>query len=171
MPHLNQVLALFFPALMAFAASSDIFTMTISNRVSGALVAGYLVFAFATGVPAAEVASNFSCGLAVLAITFGMFAAGWIGGGDAKLAAATAVWTGWGFALAYATVASVLGGVLTYAVVIGRGSDLPPFVERWTWLRRLHSPTSGVPYGVALAAAGLLVYPETPIWRAIASFQ
>ena len=37
---------LLFPALMAFAAASDLFTMTISNRVSLALAAGFLVLAF-----------------------------------------------------------------------------------------------------------------------------
>jgi prepilin peptidase CpaA len=36
---------LLFPALMAFAAASDLFTMTISNRVSLALLAGFLVLA------------------------------------------------------------------------------------------------------------------------------
>ena len=41
---------LFFPALMAFAAASDLFTMTISNRVSLALAAGFLALAFASGM-------------------------------------------------------------------------------------------------------------------------
>ena len=40
---------MFFPALMAFAAASDLFTMTISNRVSLALAAGFLALAFASG--------------------------------------------------------------------------------------------------------------------------
>ena len=34
-----------FPALMAFAAASDLFTRTISNRVSLALAAGFLALA------------------------------------------------------------------------------------------------------------------------------
>jgi prepilin peptidase CpaA len=41
---------LLFPALMAFAAASDLFTMTISNRVSLALLAGFLVLAVLTGM-------------------------------------------------------------------------------------------------------------------------
>ena len=41
---------LLFPALMAFAAASDLFTMTISNRVSLALAAGFLVLALASGM-------------------------------------------------------------------------------------------------------------------------
>ena len=35
-----------------------------------------------------------AAGAAVLAVTFALFAFGWIGGGDAKLAAATALWLG-----------------------------------------------------------------------------
>jgi prepilin peptidase CpaA len=35
------------------------------------------------------------------------------------------------------------------------------------WLTRLHSPKEGVPYGIALAAAGLLLYPETPFMAAL----
>ena len=41
---------LLFPALMAFAAASDLFTMTISNRVSLALVAGFLALALLGGM-------------------------------------------------------------------------------------------------------------------------
>ena len=38
---------LLFPALMAFAAASDLLTMTISNRVSLGLVAGFFLLALA----------------------------------------------------------------------------------------------------------------------------
>jgi len=41
---------LLFPALMAFAASSDLFTMTISNRVTLALVGGFLAMALISGM-------------------------------------------------------------------------------------------------------------------------
>ena len=42
----NAATLMLFPALMAFAASSDLLTMTISNRVSLILVAGFFVLAF-----------------------------------------------------------------------------------------------------------------------------
>ena len=58
-----------FPALMAFSASSDLFTMTIPNRVSVALVVGYLVLAAAVGLPLITVAIDLSCGAAVLVLT------------------------------------------------------------------------------------------------------
>jgi prepilin peptidase CpaA len=37
----------------------------------------------------------------------------------------------------------------------------------WPWLERLHAPRTGVPYGIALAAAALVVFPESPIWKAV----
>ena len=56
------------------------------------------------------------------------------------------------------------GGGLTVAVLMLRWVSLPGFARRWTWLARLHNPDCGVPYGIALAAAALLVYPRSDIW-------
>src|ERR1700744_5421200 len=85
---------LLFPALMLFAAASDLFTMTISNRVSLILAAGFLVLAPLTGMAFHEITSHLAAGASVLVIAFACFAMGWIGGGDAKLAAAAALWVG-----------------------------------------------------------------------------
>src|SRR5438128_8899557 len=90
----DAIRLLLFPAMMAFAASSDLFTMTISNRVALALVAGFFALAFASGMAPADVLSHMTAACAVLVVTFVFFARGWIGGGDAKLAAATALWFG-----------------------------------------------------------------------------
>ena len=99
-----------FPAMMAFAASSDLFTMTISNRVSLILVAGFAVMAWTAGMSGAEALSHIGAAAAVLAVTFTFFARGWIGGGDAKLAAATALWIGFDQLLNYVIYASLFGG-------------------------------------------------------------
>lgn len=159
----------FFPALMAFAASSDLLTMTISNRVSLALVAGFFVFATLAQVPAAQVAANLSCGLAVLVLTFTLFSFNFIGGGDAKLAAATAIWLGWGNILDYGVVASLLGGALTLGMLWLRNHAMPRWALARAWFARLHDSRNGVPYGIALAAAGLVIFPQTMIWLAVAA--
>ena len=83
-----------FPAMMAFAASSDLLTMTIANRVSLALIGGFAFLAALIGMSGADVLSHIGAAAAVLAVAFGCFACGWIGGGDAELAAATALWLG-----------------------------------------------------------------------------
>ena len=158
----------FFPAAMALAASMDVVTMTIPNRVCAALAIGYVILAFAVGLPAQAILINVSCGAAVLAAMFAMFAKGWVGGGDAKLAAAIALWLGWGALLDYSLSAAIYGGALTIFILLGRRQALPLWLSRHAWIARLHDSKTGVPYGVALAAAGMMFYPHTEIWRVAA---
>lgn len=161
----DTIRLLLFPALMAFAASSDLFTMTISNRLSLALAAAFLVFAVFLGMPLPEVGMHLAAGALVLAIAFGFFTQGWIGGGDAKLAAATALWFGFDHLLDYFVYASLFGGALTLVILQFRKLPLPEVMARQAWILRLHDSAGGVPYGIALAAAALAIYPKT-VWMA-----
>jgi prepilin peptidase CpaA len=157
---------LVFPALMAFAASSDLLTMKIPNRVAIALTAAYLGFAVFLQIPLETIALHLACGALVLAITFSMFCFGWMGGGDAKLAAATSVWLGWSLVLDYGLIASIAGGLLTLAILLARQWPLPAPLMGHRWIERLHDARTGIPYGIALAFAGLVIYPQTEVWRA-----
>src|SRR5258708_32103650 len=103
---------LLFPALMAFAAASDLLTMTISNRVSLALAAGFLVVAILGGMGLYDILSHIGAGAAVLVVAFACFAMGWIGGGDANVAAAAAVWFRFGHMLNSLLYAPLFGGAL-----------------------------------------------------------
>ena len=152
---------LLFPALMAFAAASDLLTMTISNRVSLALAAGFLILALLSGMGLHDILSHLGAGIGVLTVAFGCFAMGWIGGGDAKLAAATALWFGVGHLMNYLVYASLFGGVLTLLLLQFREWPLPYALRGQTWLLRLHAKDSGIPYGIALAIGGLMIYPQT----------
>ena len=156
-----------FPAVMAFAASSDLITMTISNRVSILLVGGFLALALMSGMPTMEVLSHAGAGAVVLVVTFGFFTCGWIGGGDAKLAAATAMWFGFDYLLNYLLYASLMGGALTLLLIEVRLVPLPGLLAGQFWAQRLHRKDGDIPYGIALAAAALLVYPDTPWMKAI----
>jgi prepilin peptidase CpaA len=153
-----------FPTLMAYAAFSDLFTMTISNWISILLVAAFVLLGFFVGLPASTIGLHLVCGLSVLVMTFGLFAFGWVGGGDAKLAAATAVWMGFDRLADYGLGASLLGGALTLAVLQFRKWRLPQWARARQWIMRLHDKDNGVPYGVALAATGLALYPETQLF-------
>jgi prepilin peptidase CpaA len=159
---LTEVIRLtLFPALMAFAASSDLLTMTIANRVSLILIGGFVVLAALCGLSGAEILSHFGAAAAVLAVAFTCFACGWIGGGDAKLATATALWLGFSHLFDYLVYASLLGGALTLLIVQFRHLPLPGALVGREWAERLHRQGGGVPYGIALAAAALVVYPQT----------
>ncbi len=150
-----------FPALMAFAAASDLFTMTISNRVSLALIAGFFVLAIATGMPVAVIAQHAGAGLTVLVVAFACFAMGWVGGGDAKVASAAALWFGFDHLMPYLVYSSLFGGALTFAMIGFRDWPLPYALGSQQWLQRLHSKDSGIPYGIALATGALMIYPQT----------
>jgi prepilin peptidase CpaA len=164
---LDTARLLLFPALMAFAAASDLFTMTISNRVSLALAAGFLVLALLSGMSFHDILSHLGAGTVVLTVAFACFAMGWVGGGDAKVAAAAALWFGFAHLLDYLVYASLFGGALTLLLLQFRQWPLPyPFAGQ-AWLLKLHAKESGIPYGIALAIGALMVYPETEWIKAV----
>lgn len=156
---------LLFPAAMALAASSDLLTMRISNKLVLFIVASFCLLAIVINLPLQQFAMHVACALVVLAVGFVLFALGWIGGGDAKLAAATTLWLGFGLTLPYLVYAAMLGGVLTLAILVLRRMPLTPFLARYRWLERLHDRKSGVPYGIALALAGMLTYTNSAVFE------
>src|SRR5438046_1543761 len=158
---------LLFPALMAFAAASDLFTMTISNRVSLALAAGFVALALLSGMGLYEILSHVGAGASVLAVAFACFAMGWVGGGDAKVAAAASLWFGFGHLLNYLVYASLFGGALTLLLLQFRQWPLPYPLAGQAWLLKLHAKESGIPYGIALAIGALVIYPETEWVKAV----
>jgi prepilin peptidase CpaA len=158
---------LLFPALMAFAAASDLFTMTISNRVSLALLGGFLGLAVLSGMGLHDILLHAGAGAAVLAVAFACFAFGWIGGGDAKLAAAAALWFGFAHLLDYLVYASLFGGALTLLLLQFRQWPLPYSLGSQAWLLKLHAKDTGIPYGIALAIGALMIYPETDWIKAV----
>jgi prepilin peptidase CpaA len=156
-----KLILLTFPLLMAFAAASDLLTMRISNRVAILLVAVFCAAALIIDMPIQEFGLHVACALTVLIVAFAMFAAGWIGGGDAKLAAATAFWLGFSVTLPYLFDASMIGGAMTLAILMIRRLPLPGFMTGFNWIRRLHDAKTGIPYGIAFAIAGLLTYSDS----------
>ena len=147
----------------------DLLTMTIPNRLCLAIAIGYGALATFLRVPLEDVIINLSCGAVVLGLAFGLFSMGWIGGGDAKLATVTAVWLGWGLIPNYALTSAVYGGVLTVTIILGRLAHLPTWLAKQRWITRLRDPRTGVPYGIALAGAGLFFYPQSEIWQKLAA--
>ncbi len=156
-----------FPVALAFAAATDFLTLTISNKLTLGLVAAFAVLAPLSGMDWTSFALHWAAGGVILVLAFFCFAMGWIGGGDAKLASAIALWLGWGSTLEFIVLASLFGGGLTLLLLAFRRAVVPVFIIRQPWVQRLHDENAGVPYGVALAAAGLAIYPHTA-WMQVA---
>lgn len=164
---LNNIVLLFFPLCMAFAAISDLTTMRISNRLVLLVVGGFLVAALLANLTLQDFALHLATGLGVLVLAFSFFAMGWIGGGDAKLAAATGLWMGIPWVLPYIVYGGLLGGALTLILLSLRQYPLPTQLASVTWIDKLHHRQTGIPYGIALAAAGLITYSQTGTFTAL----
>ncbi len=159
------LLFLSFPAALAFAGAMDLFTMTIPNRITIGLIIGFIVAAIAVPLGWDAIASHVGAGLLMLVIGIGMFSLGLLGGGDAKLLAGAALWFGFEGLMQYLLLVAIAGGVLVIVLLLYRSIAPPLWLCRQEWAMRLHQKAGGVPYGIALAAGGLWLYPSTP-WLA-----
>lgn len=155
-------LVLVFSFMMIFSSFSDLFSMNISNKVSLILIAAFAFFAFAIGMDGQTILWHFLTFALVLTVGFTLFALNIIGGGDAKLAASTALWLGWAHTGPYIILASFIGGLLTLLILKFRSQIIPEKFNKMEWVLRLHDSKNGAPYGIALGIAALLVYPSTP---------
>lgn len=153
---MNEILPLaLFAGLLVFAAASDVATMKIPNWISIALAAAYPIYAIATGAGWTTIAWHFAFGAAILVIGFLLFQIGVMGGGDAKLIAAAAVWTGVSSFAMFALWTALAGGLLALVLMFVR-KGMQPSEARPAFINRLLKPRGGVPYGVAIAAGGLV---------------
>jgi prepilin peptidase CpaA len=153
-----------FPFCMAYAAISDMLSMTIANRVSLLLVATFLIIAPLTGMTWSDYGWHLAAGVVVLSVTFTLFAIGGMGGGDAKLLAATALWMGFGQELMqYLVYSAAFGGLLTMLILVYRRSPLSVYTGHNIFLRNLADRDVGIPYGIALGLGGIATYPNTAL--------
>lgn len=153
------------PAMLVAAAAWDLASFTIPNALTLAVAVTFAAFALSLGLSPSMIGAHLLAGFIGLAVGFGLFALGYIGGGDAKLYAGTALWLGPHDLVVYTLVATILGGLLTLMLLALRQLPLPAGLARQDWITKLHDSRSGIPYGVALAAGVFVILPQTEILR------
>ncbi|MBO6675447.1 MAG: prepilin peptidase [Rhizobiales bacterium] len=156
-----------FPGLVLLAATMDMFTMTIPNKLCLALVAAFFAAAPFIDLSLSIVGWHVCAALIALAITFLLFASGVFGGGDAKLTAAVVLWLGPSLALDFALLAALFGGILTAGLMVLRAFPSYTVSVESPWAARLLSTEVGIPYGIALSTAAMIVFVQSP-WFAAA---
>lgn len=135
----------------------DLCHRRLPNCWVAAFSVAFLAHAYAGGLSWPEFGWHAATALATFGVTLFFFSLGWLGGGDVKLWSSVMLWAGPGLALPAVIVATLGGGVL--GIVCWSAQKLLPKLQH-TALRtplRLLSAERGVPYGVALSLAGLLV--------------
>jgi prepilin peptidase CpaA len=144
---------LLFPSLLVWAGVHDLFTRIIPNRLAIALAAGFALAAYRTGMAPSALLSHLECGAAMLLAGLALFALKIIGGGDAKLFAAASLWLGWDLTGEFALATVLFGGGL--AVL---------YLAAETWREsgsgQKERMAATLPYGAAIAAGGLWVFPD-----------
>lgn len=129
--------------MMIAAAISDLRSRSISNELNAAIALLAIPFWIASGLGLwPDAAIQFGAAFAVFLVFAGLFAIGAMGGGDVKMIGAVMLWIPLPLFLPMLMVMAIGGGILSAVMLIHmklRPSDKP--VE--------------VPYGVAIAAAGL----------------
>ena len=153
-------LAGLFFLILGIAAAEDGWRLRVSNLIVAAVAA--------TGIAAIVIAGlgwnawqPLLLAALILAVGTPMFGAGWLGGGDVKLLAASGLWFslsgGWRMLVAVA----VAGGVLALLILTLR---LLPWSDRAKSHVVVLRPRGGIPYGIAIAmgVAAMLMIARTP---------
>ena len=154
------------PILAILAALSDLTSYTIPNWMSVALAAAFALLAAAVALPLPVVGVHVVVGLIALVAGMGMFAVGWIGGGDAKLLAACCLWFGWPDSQTFLLDTALAGGGFAFLLLVMRGQLARPLIPSFSgWVGRLMTPGEPAPYGVAIALGALIALPASGLLR------
>mgnify|MGYP000669308597 CR=1 FL=1 len=154
---------------MLAASWKDMTSMTIPNWISLVLMAGYFIVAPFVWQGWADFGTHILVGLVCFGVGVGMFALGWMGGGDAKLFAATSLWWVWSDLWHYLVWTAIAGGVIAIFLMVGR-KYFPTKILKTDWLHRLFRDEKKMPYGLALAFGALMVLPTSDIYNFAVNF-
>ncbi|MDM9626911.1 prepilin peptidase [Rhizobium sp. S152] len=152
------------PLCLAVAAFSDLFTMTIPNRISVIISLAFLIIAPLAGMPLAAISAHLAGALAVFTVCFVLFALNVMGGGDAKLLAATALWFGLDPSLIeFLAYVGIIGGAATLVILMIR-SQADAIMAIGLPVPHSILTAKKIPYGIAIAIGGFLAFPSSSLF-------
>lgn len=144
-----------FVLLMGAAAISDLLAFRIPNGLVLGIALLFLLAAPAAGMPWQVTFWHLLAGVLLFALGYALFSFGLIGGGDAKLVAAAALWLGWTALPHFLLYTALAGGILAIAMlvweVIRMHVELTASNPESSIFKRIISLRPDLPYGVAIA--------------------
>ncbi len=147
------------PFLVLVAGAHDFFSLRIPNWLNGVIALAFFPMALMTGMPVEMMLWHGLVSVVVLAIGFGLFAAGFIGGGDAKMLAAVGLWFGWPAVGTFLVLTAIAGGILAIAMKLWSLIEIEKEVRGGAWIKRWLTFKGDLPYGIAIAAGAILALP------------
>lgn len=149
------------PFLVLVAGANDFFTLRIPNWLNGIIAVAFFPMAIVTGMPVETILWHSLAGFIILAIGFGLFTGGFIGGGDVKLLAAAGLWFGWPALIPFLIFTAIAGGVLAIVVKLWGMVEIEREVRGSSWMKRWLNFKADLPYGLAIAAGAIVAFPGT----------
>ena len=141
----------------------DLARYQIPNWLVISLAAGFVPYAVFAGLDVTAIAWHVGAGVVILLIGLVLYLLKWFGGGDGKALAAAALWLGAGQEItSFLVLTALLGGVIAILLILFRRLKVADKLSDRPWLARLHDREGGVPYGVAIGLAGLIMFPQLP---------
>lgn len=134
--------------LLLLAAMEDLWRLQINDWVSGSVAVGAFL-ALAIDGPATGLWQNLLLFALVLGLGTLFFVRGWMGGGDTKLLAASALWFDLGQGWKMLVAVAIAGGLEALLIMLLR---LLPWPESWRARLAVLRRGEDLPYGVAIAA-------------------
>jgi prepilin peptidase CpaA len=161
------------PALLIIAAASDVLSLRIPNWLNILMAALFFPMAWFTGMPMAEFGIHLAVGAGLFVFGFLLFQVGLFGGGDAKLMAAAGLWFGSAQALPFLFMTALAGGLLALYIavwsIIKMHLDIHVGEEKLgSFGKRFLALKPNVPYGLAFAVGGIIVFRDSWWMQAIA---
>ncbi|NGO64987.1 peptidase [Rhizobium daejeonense] len=152
-----------FPLCLVVAAFTDLFEMTVPNRIPAILLTSFILIAPFSGLSLPEFGWHILAGVTVFSVVFGLFAINVMGGGDAKLLTAAAVWYGFTTSLLHFLIyVAYGGGLLTLLILLVRSNSNTVMALN---LPVPHSILTAkkIPYAIAICVGGLAAFPQSPL--------
>ncbi|EJB04682.1 Flp pilus assembly protein, protease CpaA [Rhizobium leguminosarum bv. trifolii WSM597] len=152
------------PLCLAMAGFSDLFTMTIPNRVSLILIVSFFVLAPLSGLGLQAIGMHLAAAAIVFSACFALFAFNVMGGGDAKLLSATALWFGLNESLLFLmTDVAIIGGFITLLILMVR-AQADTILAIGLPVPNSVLIAKKIPYGIAIAIGGFMAFPDSPLF-------
>lgn len=156
------IVMVLYAAPLMVAALWDVATFRIPNMLNLVFLALFPIAALLSPQSLAWLWHFTAFGI-VLAAGFVLFSLRLLGGGDVKMLAVAALWVGWDLMLEFMIWVGIFGGVLSLALLVLRMQPLQALYVHLGGAPRLLRPKADVPYGVAIAAGGLMVAAKLPL--------
>jgi prepilin peptidase CpaA len=156
--------ALSFPICMTWAAVTDALTMTISNRLNLVLACAFVPVALLLHLSLGQWGMHLGIGAAGFVIGLVLFAFNLVGGGDAKLLAAAALWFDRDGFLAMLIYTALAGGLQSLVILSARKTAWAWQAHAPQWMHKHLDAKGPIPYGIAICTGGLFAIFHGDLW-------